>query len=148
MQDANQTHLKEATTVSNLADSSLLLAVLKCLKRQVWETTQGLSFVVQREAKEVLCRGSALSKSTYFPNRGTNSCLNLFWAINLVIWLLCLPMGSLSLFFDFSTMLVDFYSISLKWRRMWITIKLLIFSTSSVILLSGLKIHHHWIEIS
>ena len=103
MQDTNQTHLKEATTVSNLADSSLLLAVLKCLKRQVWETTQGLSFVVQREGKEVLCRGSALSKSTYFPNRGTNSCLNLFWAINLVIWLLCLPMRSLSLFFDFST---------------------------------------------
>ena len=85
MQDTNQTHLKEATTVSNLADSSLLLAVLKCLKRQVWETTQGLSFVVQREVKEVLCRGSALSKSTYFPNRGTNSCLNLFWAINLVM---------------------------------------------------------------
>ena len=81
MQDTNQTHLKEATTVSNLADSSLLLAVLKCLKRQVWETTRGLSFVVQqeaKEAKEVLCRGSALSKSTYFPNRGTNSCLNLF----------------------------------------------------------------------
>ena len=103
MQDTNQTHLKEATTVSNLADSSLLLAVLKCLKRQVWETTRGLSFVVQQEAKEVLCRGSALSKSTYFPNRGTNSCLNLFWAINLVIWLLCLPMGSLSLFFDFSS---------------------------------------------
>ena len=67
MQDANQTHLKEATTVSDLPDSSLLLAVLKCLKRQVWETTQGLSFVVQREAKEVLCRGSALSKSAYFP---------------------------------------------------------------------------------
>ena len=103
MQDANQTHLKEATTVSDLPDSSLLLAVLKCLKRQVWETTQGLSFVVLREVKEVLRRGSALSKSTYFPNRGTNSCLNLFWAINLVIWLLCLPMGSLSLFFDYSS---------------------------------------------
>ena len=34
-------------------------------------------------------------------------------------------------------MLVDFYSISLKWRRMRITIKLLI-----LMLLSGLKIHH------
>ena len=78
MQDTNQTHLKEATTVSDLPDSSLLLAVLKCLKRQVWETTQGLSFVVLGEVKEVLRRGSALSKSTYFPNRGTNSCLNLF----------------------------------------------------------------------
>ena len=67
MQDTNQTHLKEATTVSDIPDSSLLLAVLKCLKRQVWETTQGLSFVVQREVKEALCRGSALGKSTYFP---------------------------------------------------------------------------------
>ncbi|RMX51925.1 hypothetical protein pdam_00012175, partial [Pocillopora damicornis] len=61
MQDATQTHLKEATTVSDLPDSSLLLAVLKCLKRQVWETTQGLSFVVLREVKEVLRRGSALT---------------------------------------------------------------------------------------
>ena len=31
MQDTNQTHLKEATTVSDLPESSPLLAVFKCL---------------------------------------------------------------------------------------------------------------------
>ena len=47
IQDTNQTHLEAATTVSDLPDSSLLLAVLKCLKRQVWETTQIFNFSEQ-----------------------------------------------------------------------------------------------------
>ena len=55
------------------------------------------------QALFVLCRGSAFNKSTYFPNGGTNSCLDLFWAMNLVTSFLCFPLGFRSFVLNFTT---------------------------------------------
>ena len=96
-------HFKTASRGELSGRSETVVSALRWLWFVYCITTESAAENQFCQALFVLCRGSTLSKSTYFPDRGTNSCLNLFWAINLVIWLLCLPMGSLSLFFDFST---------------------------------------------
>lgn len=62
----------------------------------------------------VLCKCSALNKSTYLPKGGTNSCRYLFWTISFVISLLCLSVGSFRCFSYLSTLSATFISCPLS----------------------------------
>ena len=96
-------HFKTASRGELSGRSETVVAALRWLWFVYYITTESAAENQFCQALFVLCRGSALSKSTYFRDGGTNSCLDLFWAIILVIWLLCLPMRSLRLFFNFPT---------------------------------------------
>ena len=76
-------HFKTASRGELSGSSETIVSALRWLWFVYCITTESAAENQFCQALFVLCRGSTLSKSTYFPDRGTNSCLNLFWAINL-----------------------------------------------------------------
>ena len=75
-------HFKTASRGELSRRSETVVSALRWLWFVHCITTESAAENQFYQALFVLCRGSTLSKSTYFPDRGTNSCLNLFWAIN------------------------------------------------------------------
>ena len=102
------THLQNFIRTQELGSSNNRVAAFNWLHGVYWIATLMMAENHCCHALLVLCKGSGLMMSTYFPRVGGNSCLDLFWEINFVSLLLCFPRGSCKLFLKSSTFLATF----------------------------------------
>ena len=101
------THLQNFIRTQELGSSDNRVAAFNWLHGVYWIATLKMADHCCH-ALLVLCKGSGLMMSTYFPRGGGNSCLDLFWEINFVTLLLCFPRGSCKLFLKSSTFFATF----------------------------------------
>lgn len=101
------THLQNFIRTQELGSSDNRVAAFNWLHGVYWIATLKMADHCCH-ALLVLCKGSGLMMSTYFPRGGGNSCLDLFWEINFVTLLLFFPRGSCKLFLKSSTFFATF----------------------------------------